>query len=259
MATFARAFFSARHAPFLLSNFFGQSSDICWPPTRIPAFLPVAAKRSRTSRVRPPHRRTQIVWITFLTCITIVTGLLAMQNSVPRSGFLLTSLDTLGGPAVSAEPIFQIDKPLDRQRWTGIVIHHLGEPAGDADSITRKHLSLGYQGLGYHFLIGNGNGLGDGVIHVGFRWNEQLPGAHVAGPAADQHNQHSIAICLIGNGDRRDFTERQIAQLVQLVQRLQRELAVPACNVFLHRDLCPQTTSPGRCFPAVRLQEQLLN
>ena len=189
--------------------------------------------------------------------MTTVTGLLAMKNGQSHSGFLLTSVDVLGGKS-ACDSIFEIARPLDRQRWTGIVIHHSGEPAGDADSIAREHLNLGYQGLGYHFLIGNGNGLGDGVVHVGYRWNEQLPGAHVFGPKGAFHNQHSIAICLIGNGDRRQFTDRQMAQLVSLVQQLQTELHIPAKNVCLHRDLTAQTSSPGTFFAAARLQEQLL-
>jgi N-acetyl-anhydromuramyl-L-alanine amidase AmpD len=192
--------------------------------------------------------------------MTAVTGLLAMQqDSERRSGFLLTSIDTLGKSGASADPLFQIAAPLDRSRWTGIVIHHSGEPAGDADSLARRHVHSGYQGLGHHFLIGNGNGLGDGVIHVGYRWNEQLPGAHVGGAAGLHHNQHSISICLIGNGDRREFTDRQIAQLANLVQRLQAEMEIPARRVHLHRDLSPQTSSPGKFFPAARMQEQLLD
>lgn len=217
------------------------------------------AKSSRKSSLAKLSRRTQIVWGTFLTAITVVTGVLALQSPQRASGFLLTNIDTVGTPTDDSDPILRLAKPLDRDRWTGIVIHHSGEPAGDAESITRKHLALGYQGLGYHFLVGNGNGLGDGVIHVGYRWNEQLPGAHVSGSRGDAHNQHSIAICLVGNGDRRPFTDRQIAQLVNLVHRLQRQLDIPARNVYLHRDLFSQTTSPGNFFAAARFHEQLRN
>jgi N-acetyl-anhydromuramyl-L-alanine amidase AmpD len=218
----------------------------------------VSVKRKNSKRISTPSRRTQIVWVTFLTALTVVTGLLAFQDSDRHSGILLTSIDTVGSQSEAGDSIFQIAKPLDQKRWTGIVIHHLGEPAGDAESVTRKHLSMGYSGLGYHFLIGNGNGLADGVVHVGYRWNEQLPGAHVIGAQGDHHNQHSISICLIGNGDRRSFTDRQFVQLVSLVQRLQTELGIPARNVRLHRDLSSQTGSPGRFFAAARFQEQLL-
>jgi len=193
--------------------------------------------------------------------MTMVTGILALGQSGSRSGFVAASVTSFGGnqSADGLDPVFRIDAPLDRQRWDGIVIHHLGEPAGDAEYIHRLHTSYGYQGLGYHFVIGNGNGMDDGVIHVGYRWNEQLPGAHVMGPAGREHNQRSIGLCLVGNGDRRQFTDRQIRQLVLLVRTLQRELEIPASKVYLHRDLAAGTTSPGRMFPAAQLREQLLN
>jgi hypothetical protein len=218
----------------------------------------VRAKRSKTAKANQAHRRTVMVWSIFVASMSIVSALLAMHDPAPTSGFVLTNVEVIG-PKPAGDAIFQISKPLDRQRWTGIVIHDSGTPAGDADSIHREHLGLGYKGLGYHFLIGNGNGLGDGVIHVGFRWNEQLPGAHVLGPNAMHHNQHSIAICLIGNGDRRSFTDNQLTQLATLVRRLQQQLRIPAKNVRFHRDLYPQTSSPGRFFPLANFQQQLLD
>jgi hypothetical protein len=227
----------------------------------------VASKRKKSSFsiVASLSRRTGIVWAVFLGGMTTVTALLlAMQNGQPQPGFLLTSVEVVGNhkaAGTASDSIFQIATKLDQNRWSGIAIHHSGEPAGDADSINRQHVSLGYQGLGYHFLIGNGNGLGDGVIHVGYRWNQQQPGAHVLGRTelASHHNQRSIAICLVGNGDRRSFTERQMTQLANLVQRLQSQLNIPADQVYLHRDLVPQTTSPGKLFSAAQFREQLLD
>lgn len=196
--------------------------------------------------------------------MTLVAGLMALHDrgniSGRGAGFLLTNVEVVGDKtAAESDPVFQLKSALDRQRWTGIVIHHSGEPAGDADSITRKHVSFGYKGLGYHFLIGNGNGLGDGMVHVGYRWNEQLPGAHVLGSAGNAHNQHSIGICLIGNGDRHEFSQTQMTQLVNLVQRLQRELHIQARNVSLHRDLAKATSSPGKFFPEAEFRQQLLD
>lgn len=213
-----------------------------------------------TGNTTAPHtsRRTTVVWASFLAAMTLVTGILAMGDDTNRSGFLATSVARVGDPT-ARDPIFDTETPLDRQRWTGIVIHHLGEPAGDAESINRLHLGYGYQGLGYHFLIGNGNGLGDGVVHIGYRWNEQLPGAHAVGPDADVHNQSSIAICLVGNGNRRPFTDAQVDKLGHLVQRLQRELRIPARRVLLHQEIAEDVDSPGRFFPAARFHEQLLD
>ena len=108
-------------------------------------------------------------------------------------------------------------------------------------------------------MIGNGNGLADGEIHVGYRWDDQLPGAHVVGDAGTQHNAHSIGICLIGNGDRHPFTNRQMTHLVRLVQRLQQELGIPAQDIHLHSDLAEGIQNPGRFFASGQLQEQLLD
>ncbi len=199
-----------------------------------------------------------MVWGIFALAIAAATGGLALvKQSNPRPGFLLTNVETIGrAPANVA--IFQTREPLNMQRWNSIVIHHSGSPAGDPESITRDHLAIGLKGLGHHFVIGNGNRMGDGVVHVGYRWIDQLPGAHVSGPRQNEYNERSIAICLVGNGDKRAFTDRQMDQLVSLIQRLQAELNIPARNVYLHRDLSRVTTSPGRFFPAAWLQDQLL-
>ena len=192
--------------------------------------------------------------------MTIVTGLLTLQESnQPAHQFLAAANIGMLGDRPTDDPVFQTAAELDRQRWTGIVIHHSGEPAGDSDTLGRIHQNRGYKGLGFHFLIGNGSGLGDGVIHVGYRWNQQLPGAHVAGVAGELHNQRSIGICLIGNGDRRSFTNTQMSQLINLIQRLQKELGIPADQVYLHRELASGVSSPGRFFSGAQLQEQLLD
>jgi hypothetical protein len=204
-----------------------------------------------------PTRRTKIVWLSFLGATTLVVGVLTLGNRPVHTGYVAASVGRLGDRAPE-DPVFQRVQ-IDESRWTGIVIHDLGAPAGDAESIHRLHLDYGYQGLGYHFLIGNGNGLGDGVVHIGYRWSRQLPGAHTVGPEGDAHNRHSIGICLIGNGERRPFTERQVSTLIRLVRQLQTQLGIPVDQVHLHKDLADGVASPGRYFPASLLEEQLVN
>jgi len=191
--------------------------------------------------------------------MTAVTGLLALGDHRRGPGFAAAHTSILAEPP-ARDPIFQTEVPLDRTRWQAIVIHHSGEPGGDAESIRRLHLDLGARAMGYHFLLGNGNGMGDGVVHVGERWITQAPGWHTAGPYADYYNQHAIGICLVGNGDRRPFTDRQITRLISLVQRLQRQLNIPPSAVRLHRDVAPAlTSSPGVHFPASTLEQQVVN
>lgn len=196
--------------------------------------------------------------MSFLAAMTAVTGVLALGDHDAPAGFLVVTPSVLVDTP-SAHPVLRTETPLDYERWRGIVIHHSGTPSGDPDSIRKRHLEYGFQSMGYHFLIGNGNGLGDGVIHVGERWVKQQPGVHTAGPHQTHHNLRSIGICLVGNGDRRAFSDRQMTELVRLVQGLQRELKIPSDQVFLHRELAPEdATSPGRFFAESLLDQQLL-
>jgi len=193
--------------------------------------------------------------------MTAAMAVLAVDAPRPAGGFPLTTVTPLEDqPAGQAGlPFANEDASIDRNRWSGIVIHHLGEPFGTPESIHRQHLSWGYQGLGYHFLVGNGNGLGDGQVHVGYRWLEQLAGAHVVGDAGQTHNERSIGICLIGNGDRQVFSGRQMKHLTRLVQRLQRDFNIDADAVHFHSDLAPDVSSPGRLFPNGEFRAQLLD
>jgi hypothetical protein len=207
-----------------------------------------------------PSRRTQFVFAAFAVAMTAAMAILALDTPRQAGGFPLTSITPLEDrPSVGDDLLFATKDGLKHARWTGIVIHHLGDPFGTPESIHRQHLSWGYQGLGYHFLVGNGNGLANGEIHVGYRWIEQLPGAHVIGEAGRDHNEHSIGICLVGNGDRHGFADRQLKHLTRLVQRLQQEFSIPSDNVYLHQDLAAELTSPGRLFPEAEFRSQLLD
>ena len=234
-----------------------------------------ATRRSRSTPAAPrTAARTKMVWSVFAAACTAVTGLLILgEGRAPRT-FLAASTTVLSGGASRADSVLPSVAPLDRGRWTSIVIHHSGLPAGDPESIERQQRANGLSGLGYHFVIGNGRGMGDGEVHTGYRWSLQEPGAHVAclpadpqkagtrrvrldADAARELNEHSIGICLVGNGERREFTERQIRELVALIRSLQQELGIPATSVHLHSDLA-DVRSPGRWFPAASFETQLL-
>jgi N-acetyl-anhydromuramyl-L-alanine amidase AmpD len=201
-------------------------------------------------------RRPHIVWASFTAAMTLVTGILILGDGGAPRGFVATTPSLIATHESTSDPISPRESALDRDRWTSIVIHHSGSPAGSAETLHRQFQSLGYDGLGYHFLIGNGQGLGDGVVDVGYRWNRQLPGAHVVGTQSEHYNQHAIGICLIGNGDRRAFTERQVNELIELVRRLQRELRIPAEQVRFHHELA-SVSGPGRFFPAAEFRLRL--
>lgn len=191
--------------------------------------------------------------------MTSVGGLLwaldsraASDNSVSLPALIATSSPTSNPIGV----IFNTPTPLDRERWQSIVIHDSGSGYGTPDSIEAQQRQSNIRGLGYHFIIGNGNGIRSGELHVGNRWLLQQPGAHAIGPRADQMNLRGIGICLVGNGEKSAFPDAQLDRLVELVGALCRELDIPRDRVFLQSDLAA-VPSPGRLFPEALFWERL--
>lgn len=217
------------------------------------------AKRSRTRRGTTMSRRSRAVWGAFTLAMTTVGGLFWVLQGGPAprlDGLALPAMVAAAGPA-SMEAIFQTRRPVDAGKWRAIVIHHSGSLYGTPASIEAQHRAMNLDGLGYHFVVGNGAGLSDGEVHVGYRWLDQFPGAHAAGPKGDWYNRNSIGICLVGDGRRSAFTPEQMHRLTQLVSSLCERLDIPADQVFLHSDLT-QVEDPGRLFPEAAFREQLV-
>ncbi len=223
-----------------------------------------STRRSRTSRPARRRRsgplaapkRAHVVWISFLGAMTIVGGLLLALEERPSprvDGRSLAPLLASGGPT-GVEAITRTRATLRADNWKSIVIHHSGSPVGSPATIAAEHEARNAKGLGHHFVIGNGSGMSDGELHVGFRWLDQLPGFHAAGADGDWHNLHSISICLVGDGNRRAFTPAQLRRLSQVVATLTRDLDIPLDRVYLHSDIAP-TSDPGRFFPATFLDD----
>ncbi len=219
-------------------------------------------------------RRRFTVWASFVGGMTAVAGILLAGDRGAPSVHAAVNVTIEGlSPVSDSSLILPRDaKPIAGQ-WQAIVIHHSATPAGDSITLNRQHTASGLSGLGYHFVIGNGQGLGDGLVEVGYRWNRQLAGAHVAGATAtesqngldrtslstadaDQYNRHSIGICMIGNGNRREFTDRQMHELITLVRALQEQFRIPGSAVYLHSDLS-KVTSPGKFFPTAEFEAQI--
>lgn len=211
-----------------------------------------------TQRKAVGEVRVKVVWASLMASMCLGFGVLWMLGGAERArldGLTLPPMVAAAGPS-SIESIFQTRATLDRSRWRSIVIHGSGSPVGSPATIEASHRARNLQGLGYHFVIGNGRGFGDGEIFVASRWLEQTAGEHVAGPQGDDLNRVSIGICLVGDGHREQFTETQMRRLVQLIQTLARELDIPAESVMLHSDVA-EATDPGKFFPAAALRQAL--
>lgn len=217
-----------------------------------------ATGTTRNARIRQMGFRAKVVWASLVGSMTAVTALLmALDHGSP------TRLDGLALPAMvatqpsaSIEAVFRTRVPAADGQWLAIVIDHTGAPFGTPASINTEHKAMGLKGLGYDFVIGNGQGMSDGEIHVGERWLEQAPGAHTAGPDGDWYNRHAIGIALVGDGTRRGFSQTQMTRLLDLVSALAREYQIPPERIVLHSDVAP-VAGPGRYFPAASLREQI--
>ena len=156
-------------------------------------------------------------------------------------------------PAYNAESDWDVKLGIN---WTHIIIHHSATKSGNAESFGRyhKHKRGWKEGLGYHFVICNGNGGGDGRIQTGPRWKKQIRGAHAG---VNYYNAHGIGICLVGNFEKERPTRAQVDELVSLIRWLQKKCDIPSKNVLGHRDI-KDTLCPGKYFPMEEVRARIL-
>jgi hypothetical protein len=150
--------------------------------------------------------------------------------------------------AARLDAICAVEDGVAERAWAYIVLHHSAGRRGSAAAIDRDHRSRGWpNGLGYHFVIGNGTGSGNGEIEPGPRWRRQLDGAHCR---AGGMNQRGIGICFVGDFEEDRPTAAQIGSAVALVRHLAARFAVPPERIIGHREapgaatLCPGTHCP---------------
>jgi LysM repeat protein len=142
-------------------------------------------------------------------------------------------------------------------RWQRIVVHHTGTAEGTIRGLDHYHRRVRRMenGLAYHFVIGNGQGMKDGEIHVGSRWSRQLDGGHLRSEA---QNKVGLGICLVGNFDQAPPTTAQMRSLKLLVAQLQTRCGIGDKSVVLHREVnVVGTACPGKLFPAATLRKEL--
>ena len=162
----------------------------------------------------------------------------AVQAPVQQPAFRPT-------PPVVVQNPWKPDAPA--RKWRHIVLHHTASSAGSVESVHEAHIGRGWDGIGYHFLIGNGKGMDDGEIQSTFRWREQIHGAHAKSPN-NEYNEYGIGICLVGNFEETDPSDAQLASVKRLVSVLKHEYQLTEAQVIAHRDV-KATACPGKNFP----------
>jgi N-acetylmuramoyl-L-alanine amidase len=136
--------------------------------------------------------------------------------------------------------------------WKYIVLHHSANSTGSYDQIDGEHRKvLGYDGCGYHFVIGNGTGSGDGQIEVAQRWVNQKHGVHCRNAKSAEIDEYGIGICFVGDLDKEPPTPRQVAAARALIAYLSPRYGIARDRVETHAHLAATpTVCPGRHFPA---------
>ena len=138
--------------------------------------------------------------------------------------------------------------------WKWIVIHHSASPTGSMAIFDKEHRAKGWDGVGYHFVIGNGTNSGDGQIEVTPRWPIQKWGAH-AKTIDNRFNEYGIGICMVGNFDVNQPTPNQMRSLNKLVAYLMQTYHISQSNVLGHRDTKP-TDCPGKFVNIAAIRQQ---
>ncbi|MEM9374224.1 MAG: peptidoglycan recognition family protein [Planctomycetota bacterium] len=197
--------------------------------------------------------RTRTVWVALAASMTAGIGLLSLLDpgSPARTGGVSLSPLMATGGARGVEAVFGTAEAITPGRWESIVVVHSGSPVGSPASIETEHRGVGYDGMGFHFLVGNGAGMSEGQIHVGYRWMEQRDGAELAGLDS---SRGVVEVCLVGDGDRRPFGDEQLHRAAQLVAALAERLEIPSSGIRLHSELA-ETSSPGTYFPRQAFEE----
>jgi N-acetylmuramoyl-L-alanine amidase-like protein len=142
--------------------------------------------------------------------------------------------------------------------WKYVVLHHSAHASGSYAQIDREHRQVqGWDGCGYHFVIGNGSQSPDGLIEVAQRWSSQKAGAHCRNGKTPEVNEYGIGICLVGNFDQSPPTPRQVEAARALVAYLSDRYAIPSDHIGTHAALANGPTAcPGKNFPAAAVLGQ---
>ena len=106
----------------------------------------------------------------------------------------------------------------------------------------------------YHYVIGNGNGLGMGEVASDWRKEYDIWGTHLSANNMSR-NFLGLGVCLIGNFDESDVPAPQFDALVSLTKCLMREYGITPENVGFHGKIDGESTRcPGSRFPRGRFR-----
>lgn len=209
------------------------------------------------------------------SCLVFQVGCIYNDEPMPEISYYYQHIDTikpkLSTPA-SNRPVSTSTGPSIihswlppssvEKKWTAIVIHHSGTKNGNTAIFDKWHREgKHWEGVGYHFVIGNGSNSNNGKVEVTYRWKKQVTGAHCGGTPRNWANKDGIGICLVGNFNQTQPSIAQMQSLVRLVRFLQMRYRIPKNRIYGHKDTPGAgtvTECPGKNFPMEQFKSYLL-
>ncbi len=132
--------------------------------------------------------------------------------------------------------------------WSHLIVHHTGAEERNAQQIREYHRRLGWQDIGYHYIIER-----DGRAVPGR--SLALRGAHCL---AGGMNHKALGIAVIGNLEKREPFPGQWQSLTTLLRRLMQEYRIPLTNLLGHREVPKAATvCPGQYMDLAALRQEL--
>ena len=146
-----------------------------------------------------------------------------------------------------------VDSGLGKREKPGLtILHSTGSAGASPSSLEDNHRRVRglAEGLAYHFVIGNGRGLGDGDIFVTRRWMEGIASQALQDP---RQETNAIAIALVGEFNRKEPTRAQLEALDELLDYLTAKIGPHP--VRLHAEVERSARGcPGKNFPVTALR-----
>lgn len=143
-------------------------------------------------------------------------------------------------------------------RWKYIIVHHSAGESATIASLQQVHRERQpgdpVDAIPYHYVIGNGNGIGMGEIASDWRRDMNVWGTHVSA-RNKARNFTGIGVCLVGNFETSTVPEPQYQALVSLTRHLMKRYGIPAKHVEFHGRIAGESSKcPGRLFPYERFE-----
>ena len=219
---------------------------------------------ARLARRRPGTRLSGLIealgrFVMLALCVGLGAVALFAATGFPGHSAQASKSPGIVSPSFAPQSMAEVlatDPDAAPRVWKYIVVHHSASVRGSAEIFDEWHRAKGWRGLGYHFVIGNGNDQGDGLIVAGPRWYSQEAGAHAN---SAEYNEHGIGICLVGNFEEHAPTPAQWDALRALIDKLCLAYEIPRTNIVGHNQIRRggSTACPGRYLPLERLREGL--